>query len=116
VQYLDSVEAVGDQSATTGIRLARKQTYADKWRTYQVFIDDERTGSIREGQSRTFEVQPGRHHVYLRINWCRSPRVAVDCMVGEPVMFVCQGQHNPIKALFAALFAVDQYIELRQEP
>jgi len=54
------------------IRLKRRREFADLLRSYRIVVDDDVIGRIRSGGEVRFDVAPGRHHMHLRIDWCRS--------------------------------------------
>lgn len=102
------------RSAAT-ICLMRLYTYVDNLRAYNVFIDGAFVGRIRQGTTRTYNVQPGYHTVILRVDWLRSPNITVDCAADDVVRLICSGQPNPVRAVFRMVFAADRYIKLRCE-
>ena len=97
------------------IQLERKRAWADLFRSYQIFLDAELVGTIRQGKSCSFEVHPGHHELFLTIDWCSSQRLSMDLAPGEKVKVVCQGK-NALFALYNVTFGADRYINLFQEP
>ena len=55
------------------IRLSRTNEYVNGFREYGIYIDDVKAGVIRNGETRDFEVAPGTHTIYAKIDWCYSP-------------------------------------------
>ena len=49
-----------------------------RWRSFRVFIDGTRSGSVKNGGSEDFEVTAGEHRVQVRMDWCKSPEVGVS--------------------------------------
>ncbi len=74
------------------IHLERQLAYTDFFRAYRIFIDGKESGTIRRTESCTFEVQPGRHEVFLKIDWCSSPLFTVNIAAGEEVKLICKGK------------------------
>jgi hypothetical protein len=52
--------------------------WRDRVRRYQVIIDGERVAMIKRGQRIDLPVTPGRHVIFLQIEWARSPQLDVD--------------------------------------
>jgi hypothetical protein len=78
-------------------------SYRDRLRSYRILIDGERAGSVKEGQTASVEVPPGRHEVELRIAWCRSPAIAIDVADRATVSLRCcpNRQHGALAAITA---------------
>jgi hypothetical protein len=63
--------------------------WRDRVRRYQVIIDGERVAMIKRGQRIDLPVTPGRHVVFLQIDWARSPQLDVDVPPGEVISLEC---------------------------
>jgi hypothetical protein len=97
------------------IHLARRPAWADMLRSYQIFLDGEPVGSIRQGMSCAFQVHPGHHELYLTIDWCSSRHLSIYLAPGEKTTLICQGR-NALFALYNISFGAHDYIRLFQEP
>jgi hypothetical protein len=97
------------------IHIERKPAWGDFFRVYTVFLDEKPIGGIRQGLSRSFEVHPGRHEVFLNIDWCSSRRMSIDLAPGEEVKLICQGR-DIWDGLRYMTFGANNYIKLFQEP
>ena len=93
----------------------------DRKRAYRVFIDDAKVGKIKSGETKVFQVSPGRHDLQLKIDWCSSRKLQVDVKDGESKM-VCKpkaNQQNPFKLTVEGLYLVTLgcrgYIELKPQ-
>lgn len=83
--------------------------WRDRLRRYQVIVDDEQVAMIKRGERLSLPVTPGRHTVFLRISWARSPALEVDVAPGEAVALECApGVVPPFGP------GADAYIELRR--
>jgi hypothetical protein len=52
--------------------LNRKGEWINRLRSYKVFIDDQPVGTIRNGGTEEFSVNPGIHKMICKINWTSS--------------------------------------------
>lgn len=95
------------------VRLVRKKASRDILRSYKVFIDGRLVGTIRQGSTCEFEIQPGRHDVFLTIDWCSSPHLPLDIVPDEEVKLICQGR-NLFRLLDIYLYP-QEYITLYRE-
>ncbi|QVK19514.1 hypothetical protein KHQ81_00775 [Mycoplasmatota bacterium] len=73
----------------TKIKIVRKIEYVDKLRKYKVILDDSYIGDINSGEIKNFEVIPGRHTIYLKIDWCRSNKIDFYVSENEVIKFDC---------------------------
>jgi hypothetical protein len=94
------------------IIIKRVTCYADKFRAYKVLLDGTEIGDIRQGESKQFPVQEGKHTLQLNIDWCTSEPVTFD-LVDKPITFVC-GSHDPLNAAFSAFFKTKDYMWLKR--
>jgi hypothetical protein len=60
----------------SGIILTRDRGYADRLRKYTVFIDDLKVGTIANGKVEEYSVDPGEHTIQVKIDWCRTKKLA----------------------------------------
>jgi hypothetical protein len=105
------------ESAT--IHLTRYPNQGDRFRAYRIVLDGTRAGTIRGGNTCSFEVQPGHHDLFLTIDWASSPHLSLDLAAGAEVQMICQGRNPGIGSnllLALKLITVDahDYIDLHQ--
>ena len=67
------------------ITIDRINHYRDTVRAYQVKIDGQVFGRVKDGKQQTFEVSPGAHQVRVRLMWLQSPPVDVQLEEGSEV-------------------------------
>ena len=94
------------------IIIKRVTGYADMIRAYKVFFDGTKIGEIRQGESKQFPVQEGKHTLQLKIDWCTSEPVSFD-LADKPITFKC-GSKNPLKTMFSAFFKTKDYMWLKR--
>lgn len=59
------------------VELSRDRQWRDRLRSYRVYVDGIRVARIRAGQTITLPVDTGEHRLQVRIDWCRSPVLAI---------------------------------------
>lgn len=97
------------------ITLSRDSGYADRIRAYRVLIDGTEVGTIDNGESKTFSVEPGPHEMVLKIDWCGSNTVKFDLPVSRSIGFECGSNLRGVGiflSFYYVLFARDQYLWL----
>ncbi|WP_143157916.1 hypothetical protein [Rubritalea squalenifaciens] len=53
--------------------IQRDSGYADSLRAYKLILDGAEIGTIKGGESRSYHVDPGKHTIQAKIDWCSSP-------------------------------------------
>ena len=59
------------------IIIKRTSEYNNRLRDYQLFLDGNKVGTIANGQTASFETNPGQHTVVAKIDWCSSPELTL---------------------------------------
>jgi hypothetical protein len=70
----------------------------------------ERAGTVGHGQQESFEVVPGAHEVFLKLDWCRSPKLAVDVAGGQHAKVMSAAGGNFWMTFFDVIFRPTRYI------
>ena len=99
------------------IRITRDSGYADRIRAYQVVIDGNVVGEIKNCQQLELDVPQGRHQLHLKIDWCRSNIVDFEAD-GNTIEFQCGSNLRGFKMLLSILYATvfrSQYIWLKKK-
>lgn len=60
------------------IIIQRTNEYNNRWRDYQIYIDNKKVGTIKNGGSIEFEIEEGKHIIEAKIDWCGSPKITVE--------------------------------------
>ncbi len=99
------------------VRVSRVSSYADRLRAYEVFIDGQPVGPLRAGEDLEVKVQPGPHHMIVKIDWCSSKPIQFTLTSGDTGQFECASNLEGWRAglaLFYVLFRRDHYLTLKQ--
>ncbi len=57
------------------IKVSRQSSHYDKFRNYQIFIDNIHSCDISNGETKEIDISNGQHIIYLKIDWCRSNKL-----------------------------------------
>jgi hypothetical protein len=96
--------------------MQRASRAVDALRSYRVMLDGEEVGRIRDGERATYEVASGRHELFLKLDWCRSPALAIDLGQEEKALLECEPSGSLATGWFFAFFQRHRYITLRRLP
>jgi hypothetical protein len=74
----------------------------DHLRSYKVVLDGQVVGRLHPGESCFFDVVPGTHELFLKIDWGRSEKVNVKLAAGQTAKFCCAPRGNVFTSLYWA--------------
>lgn len=74
----DSNPSLNSDGIVPTIEVLRESSFIGCLFSYIVFVDDVEIGRISNGEKKRFELTPGLHEVYIKLNWswCYSPKVS----------------------------------------
>lgn len=72
------------------ITINRNSSYLNAGRNFGAFIDGIKVGVIKRGASLSFEVRPGRHLVYLKLDISTSDEIELMLAPGDEVELYCK--------------------------
>ena len=84
----------------------------DHLRAYKVVIDGDVAGELRCGDTGCFDVGPGTHEFFMRIDWARSEKFEFQLKAGEVARFRCAPRGNVLTDLYWASIGHRRYIKL----
>jgi len=99
------------------LHIKRDSAYADRIRNYTVILDGNTIGEIADGESKSFDLEPGPHTLRLKIDWARSNDIAFQSDTNESIHFRCISSIAKEKvwlAIFYALLLPHKYILLER--
>lgn len=110
----DATDAGTDapEGATAELVLERIHHYRDTIRSYQVLIENQRVGQIRDDQTEHFVLRPGSYTLRLQLLWIFSPRVVVELPADTETRLIC-GPNGGILQAWRLFFAPTTAIFLR---
>ena len=100
------------EGATAELVLERIHHYRDTIRSYQVLIENERVGQIRDDQTEHYVLRPGSYTLRLQLLWIFSPRVVVELPADTETRMIC-GPNGGILQAWRLFFAPTTAIFLR---
>ena len=91
----------------------RAAWYQDRMRDYIVLVDGSERGRVGNDAEVRVHVEPGRHKVQLKIDWCGSPVIEVDVPAGGAQVLDCGPNATPLNAFFHVIFRAGRYLTLQ---
>lgn len=102
---------------TTTITITRDSGYADRVRDYRVCLNGTEIGRISNGQTKSFEIEPGEHKLALKIDWGGSNAVPFSIGSNQSCTFVGGSSLRGLRiflSIFYVIFARSKYLWLKQ--
>ncbi len=78
-----------DDDANAELVLERIHHYRDTIRSYQVLIEGQRVGQIRDNKTERYVLRPGSYTLRLQLLWIFSPKVVVELPAGSSTKMIC---------------------------
>ncbi len=97
------------------IIINRSNEFSNYIRSVEIHLDDKKIGSIKNGESKTFEVAPGKHVLKAKIDWCTSNEIHLEIDLEETLRYNLTGT-NPFFNLYYITFGRKRYLKLKQIP
>jgi len=80
------------------IRIKRTNEWNNRFRQIGVYLDNQKIGSILNGETKEFDIPSGQHTVRAKIDWCGSKDLT------------CQINENEIKTVTISSFKFGNYL------
>ena len=105
----------------TTITITRPYQWTNQSIGINVYIDDKLSGDIAVGETKEFEVKPGKHTVYVKNKWGGSQPVEVDVKKNETkalrlssFKYIVLLSPLIISAVFIIYFSIKSFFSLDQ--
>ena len=102
------------------ITIVRPSGSLDILRAYQIILDGEKIGQIKDGETKQFTVAAGRHQLALKVDWSGSKTIQFTATEGDKPEFHAKsnlsGKNWFYRGLWYMLFQRDSYLLIEQDP
>ena len=100
------------------LRISRNKQYYDYLRKYKIILDGKLIGKIAKDELKSFNIEPGNHTIYLKIDWCRSNKINFHVSENEDINFICENfSKNNFKGFLFPLYITlfkNKYLTLKE--
>lgn len=97
------------------IIINRSNEFSNYLRSVEIHLDDKKIGSIKNSESKTFEVAPGKYVLNAKIDWCTSNKIHFEIGSDQTLRYNLTGT-NPFFYLYYITFGRKRYLKLKQIP
>ncbi len=74
-----------DKEKTGKLEIHRESQLVAKLRSYSIFVDGEKAGSVRDGSTAMFSLAPGSHDVSVKIDWKKSNTITITAETAKTI-------------------------------
>jgi hypothetical protein len=99
---------------TCSIRFVRRSQAVDMFRSYSIFINNVRVGTIARGASLEVEVPSGPLAIEARLDWGRSRPLKIEAAPNQKIEIEISNHWGALLGLWAATFGFRTYLVLKQ--
>ncbi|MFO7569824.1 MAG: hypothetical protein R6W75_08490, partial [Smithellaceae bacterium] len=86
------------------VKLQRIHDSFGTGRDLRVFIDGSYSASIPYSSERVFELEPGSHHIFVKMDWCKSKPLKIEIRSDETLDLFC-GSRFADKTILVTMLA-----------
>ena len=98
------------------IRIVRRSGYSDALRSYKILINGAAVGSIARNSVLDLAVPSGPLTIEARIDWVRSPPLAVEAVPGQKIEIEVSNYWGALLGLWGVTFGYRSYLMLKRLP
>lgn len=69
------------------IRVERDTNWTSGLRRIDIYIDGQKTGTINDGETKDFDVENGKHEIYVKLGWERSQKIELNTVENQITVF-----------------------------
>lgn len=99
---------------TSKLKIIRHSGYADRLRSYKIFVNDKHVGNVARNSVLDLEVPSGPLKVQARIDWGRSRQLVVNAAPNQTIEIEVSNRWGPFLGLWGATFGAGSYLLLKQ--
>jgi hypothetical protein len=102
--------------ATCTLRIVRGSGYADRLRSYKIFINGAQVGTIARDAVLDLEVPSGPLTIEARIDWGRSQPLTIEATPDQRIEIEVSNHWGTLLAIWAITFGFRTYLTLKRLP
>jgi len=92
------------------IIIDRPQKYLHMFAKLWIFIDGEKKAYVKNGKTVSLEVNPGKHEIYVEMDYLKSNKLEVTVDPKETVHLECGSTLRGVKVFFCAFIFMATYL------
>ena len=102
--------------ATCTLRIVRGSGYADRLRSYKIFINGAQVGTIARDTVLDLQVPSGPLTIEARLDWGRSQPLTIEATPDQRIEIEVSNHWGALLALWGITFGFRTYLTLKRLP
>jgi hypothetical protein len=96
------------------LKIQRLLQFQSLTRKVEIIVNGKTIGKLANGETRNFTVKYGTHHVFAKLDWCKSPELTIDIPVDSTKTLVVNFTKSIFNAMYQCVFERNKYISLTE--
>ncbi len=97
------------------IIINRSSEFSNLLRSIDIYLGKTKIGELKNDESKEFEIEPGKHQLTAKIDWCRSEIIDLEIENNQTLRYNLNGR-NPLFVLYYITFGKNSYLKLKAIP
>jgi len=100
------------------IEINRIKQYANKARAIGIYLNNEKVDTIRDGETKSFELDCEENEIFVKIDWCKTKPLKIITQEDETARFELGSNLSGWKLLIGSyymIFNTSEYLYLRRK-
>lgn len=95
------------------IKIQRTSELNNRLRDFRIYVDGEKIGTIKDGETKDFVVSSGQHSIAAKIDWCSSPEVSFNIKDTDTKAFKVGGFESGNKIVLMTIGLIALYFIIK---
>ena len=100
------------------IEINRIKQYANKARAIGIYINDKKVDTIRDGETKSFELDSEKNEIYVKIDWCKTKPLKIITTENETTKLELGSNLSGWKlflGIYYVIFNTSEYLYLKKK-
>ena len=67
------------------VQIKRVEQYVNKLRKIGIYINNQKVDTIRDGETKSFELDTDENEIYVKIDWCKTKPLKIENEENETI-------------------------------
>ena len=67
------------------VEIKRVKQYTNKARAIGIYINNKKVDTIRDGETKSFELDADENEIYVKIDWCKTKPLKIENVENETI-------------------------------
>ena len=101
------------------LTINRSNEYLNRLRAIKIMVDGKEISTIKNGETKSFELPAGNHQLQAKIDWCTSSKLQINITEGQTKKFYMDSfaKHSSfgsLASIYYITFGAGKYLHLKE--